>query len=74
MNPMNLLQLKPLLESFKDHHPKFLNFVSAVAGVGLKEDTILEMTVTTPEGKEYNSNLKLTGDDVELLKQLRQMM
>lgn len=73
MNPMNLLQIKPLLDSFKTNHPKFLNFISAVAGIGLKEGTIVEITVTSPEGQTYNSNIKLTQDDIELIQKLRQM-
>lgn len=74
MNPMNLLQMRPLLDSFKANHPKFLNFVSAVSGIGLKEGTVVEITVTSPEGKEYNSNLKLTPEDIELIQKLRQMV
>lgn len=74
MNPMNLLQMRPLLDSFKANHPKFLKFVSAVSGIGLKEGTVVEITVTSPEGKSYNSNLKLTSEDIELIQKLRQMV
>lgn len=74
MNPMNLLQIKPLLDSFKANHPKFLNFVSAVSKVGLREGTIMEIAITSPEGQSYQSNLKLTQDDIEMLKKLKDMM
>lgn len=74
MNPMNLLQIKPLLDSFKANHPKFLNFVSAVTGMGLKEGTVVEITVTSPEGQSYTANLKLNQDDIELLQKLKQMV
>ena len=35
-----------------------------------EEGTIIEITVTTPEGKSLNTNVKLTGSDIELFRDL----
>ena len=40
----------------------------------MKEDSILEMKVTTPEGQTIISNLKLTADDLALFAELRSLL
>lgn len=67
MNPMKLVQLKPKLTDFKNRHPKFFHFFNA-AKTSLKADSILEVKVTDPEGKELCTNIKLTSEDEEFLK------
>ena len=57
------------------NHPKFPLFLNAVSQDALREGAVVEITVTTPEGKNYCSNLKLMQEDLELiecLKALRQ--
>ena len=72
INPMAVLKLKPLVESFRNNHPKFGPFLSAAGA--MKEDSILEMKVTTPEGQTIISNLKLTADDLALFAELRSLL
>ena len=72
MNPMKLLQMQESFNRFNNNHPKFPLFVNAVMKEGIKEGTVIEITVTTPEGKNYNSNLKVTADDLELIESLKQ--
>ena len=72
MNPMKLLQMQEAFNRFKNNHPKFPLFVNAVMKEGIKEGTVIEITVTTPEGRNYNSNLKVTSDDLELIESLKQ--
>ncbi len=73
MNPMKFLQLQNAWNRFKKNHPKFPLFMSALANAGLEENTIIEIKVTTPSGKAYNSNLKLTSSDLELIKGLKEL-
>lgn len=51
-NPMKLLQIKASWEQFKARHPKFPSFLNAVSKGAVMEGTLLEMTVTTAEGKD----------------------
>lgn len=73
MNPMKLLQFKPLWEKFNQTHPRFMPFVKAVSSNGMQVGTILEVSVTTPEGKNFTTNLKVSESDMELIEALKNM-
>lgn len=70
MNLMNLMQLKEAWDTFKGNHPKFPLFLKAVSTNSLKEQTVVEIKVTSPDGKALTTNLKLTASDLELFHQL----
>ena len=72
MNPMNLLQLKPALDRFKGNHPKLLKFIRAAARDGVvDEGTLVEITITTSEGKTLSSNIRVRQSDLEFLRALK---
>ena len=71
INPTQLFQLLGAWQKFTANHPKFPKFLKAVAAEGIQEHTIIEVSVTTPEGKTYCSNLKITQDDLDLLEQFK---
>lgn len=73
MNPLAILQLKNSWESFQKNHPKFPLFLRAVSQNAMAEGTIIEMNVTTAEGRTFSSNLKLTASDIELFRQLQEL-
>lgn len=68
------MQLKTSWDRFTQSHPKFPKFWKAAYKNGLTEGTVIEFKITSPEGKEISSNLKLTKDDTELINQLRELM
>ncbi len=70
MNPLALVKLKPLLKSFKENHPKFLMFVRK-ALKETDEGSIAEVKITTAEGKEFFTNIKITQQDMELIQEMR---
>ena len=61
------------LNTFRQNHPKFPMFLRAVSQEALVEGSVIEITVTTPEGKEYCSNLKVKPSDLELVETLKNM-
>jgi len=65
MNPIAMMQVAGRIKIFKEQHPKAIAFIKAVSGGDLREGTVIEIKVTTPEGKESVSNLRLTADDIE---------
>ena len=69
MNLMNLMQLKESWAVFKHNHPKFPLFLKAALNGPLKEGSVVEIRVTSPEGKNIATNLKLKASDLELLEQ-----
>ena len=72
-NPAAILQMMNLWNRFQNNHPKFPRFISAVVKDAIKEDSIIEIKVTTAEGECYNSNLKINADDIEMIRQIREM-
>lgn len=73
MNPLKLLQIQNAWNTFKTNHPKFPMFVNALATEGLSENTVIDIKITTPEGKEFHSNMKLTTSDMELMRTLKDL-
>lgn len=59
---------KEAVNRFRKNHPKFPAFIRAVEKNALKDGTLVEITVTTPDGTSYESNLKLNNEDMELMK------
>lgn len=75
MNPMNLLQLKPALDRFKGNHPKLIQFIRTAAREGvMDEGTLVEINITTAEGKKLSSNIRVQQSDLEFLQALKDMM
>lgn len=74
MNPMKLLQLKSAWERFKSNHPKFPHFLTAAYQQSIREGTVIEFNVTTPEGEKLSSNIRLKADDIELFRELQELM
>ena len=73
-NQIAMIQkIKSCIYRFRANHPKFPLFINAVSREALMEGTVIEITVTTPEGKNYCSNIKLKQDDMELVETLKSM-
>lgn len=73
-NQLAMIQkLKSGLDTFRNNHPKFPLFLKAVSSDALTEGTIIEISVTTPEGKNYCSNIKLKAEDMEFIDSLKSM-
>lgn len=70
MNPLKLMQIKNSWQQFANNHPKFPMFLAAVQRKGLKEGTVLEISVTTPEGETITSNIKLKAEDLAIMQEL----
>ena len=69
MNLGNLMQLKNSWATLTQNHPKFPKFLQA-ASTAVKEDTLIEIKITTAEGKVIETNLKVKASDIELFKNL----
>ena len=66
-------QLKSGMDRFRANHPKFPMFLQAVSQNALKEGSVVEISVTTPEGKNYCSNIKINSDDLAFIDTLKNM-
>ena len=73
-NQIAMIQkLKSGMDRFRANHPKFPLFLNAVSQNALMEGTVIEINVTTPEGRNYCTNVKLQADDMEFLNSLKSM-
>ena len=66
-----LQKLKSQLDTFHRNHQKFAPFLDAVNKNALGEGTIIEISVTSPEGRHYETNLKVNQEDLEFLHSLQ---
>lgn len=69
MNPMALMKIKGMLDKFKQNHPKIPMFLGA-ASQAIDEGSIIEVNVTTSTGKNLCTNMKVTADDIDMVRQL----
>lgn len=73
INPLKLLQLKNAWDQFTGRHPKFPAFLKAMTKGAITEGSILEITVTTADGRVISSNLKITAEDMALVDELKEI-
>jgi len=62
-----MMKLMGAWNTFKGNHPKFPSFCKAVQQKALKEDTVIEIIVTTPDGEKIETSLKVMESDLDLL-------
>lgn len=74
MDFSSIMKIKGAWDTFSANHPKFMPFMRAITTDGIQAGTIIEMKVTSADGKEYNTNLKITESDLALFQEMRSMM
>ena len=72
MNPKKLFKMQMAWKQFNDTHPKVLPFINAVEAAGIREGTVIAITVETPEGEKFESNIKVRQSDLDLLKGMKE--
>ncbi len=72
-NPSAIFQMMNLWSRFQKNHPKFPKFLAAVSQNGIKEGSIIEIRVTTAEGESFDSNLKVSAEDMEMIEQIKNL-
>lgn len=70
INPMALMQMKGLLDRFKNNHPKVPMFLSDAAR-SMGEGSVIEISVTSPDGRKITTNMRVNQEDLELVEQLK---
>lgn len=74
INPMKLKGLKSQAEAFQNRHPKFFQFFKTAAPANIQVGSIIEVRIKNPEGREVVTNLKITPEDEELMKNIAQSL
>lgn len=72
-NPAILMKLGKAKREFEERHPKAVAFAEKELNGSLPEGTVVAMTVTRPGCAPVTANLRITAEDVELLKELKEL-
>ena len=72
-NPIKMMQARSAMAQFEKRHPKVRGFLESVSADALQEGTVVEVSVTTPQGKNYITNIKVTREDIELFQDARRI-
>ena len=70
-DPSLIMKLAGIRNTFQKNHPKVVSFVQKELLTELPEGTILELSVTRPGEEKVTTNMKLTAEDLELLRSLK---
>lgn len=70
INPASLLNLKRCFGIFRNNHPKAIQFAENISD-RIAEGSIIEINVQFPDGSRSKANIKVNGDDIELIGELR---
>jgi hypothetical protein len=73
INPMEMMKYAARMRKFQEQHPKAIAFLQFVGQNAIQEGSVIAVKVTDPEGKEYESNIKITADDLETVQMLKNM-
>ena len=71
VNPAAIFKAKKSRETFCGNHPRFPAFLQAAKNTGFQEGTVIEVSVTTPEGKTLTTNVRLTASDIQAFNDLK---
>lgn len=68
-----MMKMMAAKKQFEANHPKFFSFCKAAFGGGVQTDTIIEISVTKPDGEKLTTNLKVCQSDLDLLNGLKDL-
>lgn len=70
LNPLQILKIKNTINDFRARHPGFARFIKAIRKKGLPQGSVLEVKITFPEGQTMETNIRVSEEDLELLRTL----
>ncbi len=73
VNPMDMVKIGGRLKIFNSQHPRVGSFMREVSTKAIEPGAVIEMKVTSVEGKEYVCNIKVTPEDLETVQMIRNM-
>ena len=71
--PQDILKIMAMKNQFESNHPKVVSFIKEMAAKGIKEGTVIEITVTDPDGHPTTASMKVQASDVEMIEQLKNL-
>lgn len=72
-NPASILQFRKDWGDFEARHPKFVTFLGTMFKTGLTEGSVVDIAVTLPDGRKVESNMKISAEDIEFMRNIGNM-
>lgn len=69
----NMMGIISMYNKFKENHPKASNFLHAVVRRGVDVGSVVEITITYPNGEKLESSIRIQESDAELIRQIKEM-
>ena len=66
-----LMKLRKAWGTFSGNHPKFAQFLGMLGREHITEGTVIGITVTYPDGRTLDTNMKVTQSDLELFNSIK---
>ncbi len=73
VNPAAIMKLMGAKNQFEKTHPKFAAFFQTVFTQGVEEGSVIEITVTKPDGTPTTANMRVQKSDIELVQELKNL-
>ncbi len=73
MNPADLFKMKQYWETFCSNHPRFPQFLQAARNGMVSEGSVIDVTITSADGRTISTNVKLTQSDMDMFRALGNM-
>lgn len=71
MNVTNLMKIQSMWKDFSSRHPKFAMFLKNAGENGVTEDTVIDIQIHYPDGKNLMTNIKVSREDLPLIDTIR---
>jgi hypothetical protein len=72
-NPQDLFKLMGMKNQFESNHPKMVSFFRDMAAKGIKEGSVIEITIIDAEGNPTTASMKVQASDLEMIETLKNM-
>lgn len=73
INPAKMLKMKEYWNQFAANHPRCVSFLGAVSSEPMEVGTIIEVSITKPDGSVKCTNIKVQPSDLEMIEALKAM-
>lgn len=73
VNPAAIMKLMAARNKFNQAHPKFASFFKQMYTQGIPVGSVIEITVTSPDGTPVTANMRVQESDMELLQELKEL-
>lgn len=73
LNPLQIVKLKSMLNDFRKRHPGFTSFIRSIRKKGLPEGSVVDVTITRPDGEKVTTNFRITAEDIDFVSAISEL-